>query len=166
MQASDVASERQQGTSAGSPPPPPSDRQEFILSPADFRKILIKRKFVILGCLLIGIILAAVITYITVPLYESIARIDINPDRSTNLGISDLLESKGGGGDESNRLMTEVRILQSDSVIFAVIESENLYTKKPFSKVFEKSPYGPGAALTPAQRVALIEMLRGHLQLW
>jgi len=164
MQGSDIASERQQGTSTASQPPP-SDRQEFILSPADFRKILIKRKFVILACLLLGIVLATVITYITVPLYESIARIDINPDRSTNLGISDLLESKGGGGDESNRLMTEVRILQSDSVIFAVIESENLYTKKPFSKVFEKSPYVPGAPLTPAQRSALIEMLRGYLQI-
>jgi succinoglycan biosynthesis transport protein ExoP len=163
MQGSDVASERQQATSTASQPPV-SDRQEFILSPADFRKILIKRKFVILGCLLVGILLAAVITYITVPLYESVARIDINPDRSTNLGISDLLESKGGGGDESNRLMTEVRILQSDSVIFAVVESENLYTKQPFSNVFAKSPYIPSAPLTPAQRVALVEMLRGHLQ--
>ena len=71
------------------------------------------------------------------PVYESIARVDINPSQSTDIGISDLMENKIGS-DTSNRLLTQVRILQSDSVIYAVIESQNLYTKKPFSEVFKE----------------------------
>ena len=124
MQAPEIASERQQ---EAHPPSPPehSERQEFILSPSDFRKILLKRRWVILACFLLGIMIAAVITAFTVPVYESIARVDINPAQSTNIGISDIMESKVGG-DTSNRLLTQVRILQSDSVIYAVIESQNL----------------------------------------
>ncbi|AXC13435.1 Tyrosine-protein kinase EpsD [Acidisarcina polymorpha] len=163
MQGPDPASERQQGTSVAGKPAG-SDRQDFILTPADFRKILIKRQFIILACLATGLILGAVITFFTTPVFESTARIDINPDRSTNLGISDLLNSKAGGNDESTRLLTEARILQSDSVIFAVIESENLFAKKPFSKVFEKQPYVLGKPLTPAQRIPLIRLLRSNLQ--
>src|SRR5271154_6719276 len=162
MQASDVASERQQDAHVANLPEN-SERHEFILSPSDFRKILMKRQLVILTCLALGIIVAAIITSFTVPVYESIARIDINPTQSTNIGISDLMENKIGT-DTSNRLLTQVRILQSDSVIYAVIESQNLYTKKPFSAVFNQSPYVQGKALTPAQRVLLLNKLRSNLQ--
>jgi polysaccharide biosynthesis transport protein len=162
MQAPDVASERQQDAHVASQPGN-AERQEFILSPSDFRKILIKRQLVIFASLALGIIVAAIVTSFTVPVYESIARIDINPTQSTNIGISDLMENKIGA-DTSNRLLTQVRILQSDSVIYAVIESLDLFVKKPFSKVFEKSPYVPGKPLTPTQRVTLMRMLRLKLQ--
>jgi polysaccharide biosynthesis transport protein len=162
MQASDIASERQQGAQAPSQAPN-FERHEFILSPADFRKILIKRQFVILACLVLGIAVAAIVTHFTVPVYESVARIDIDPGRSTNIGISDIMENKIGG-DTTNRLQTQVRILQSDSVVFAVIESQNLYIKRPFSGVFTNHPYVPGQALTPLQKVTLLARLRSHLQ--
>ena len=162
MQAPEVASERQQDAHLPSPPGH-SERQEFILSPSDFRKILIKRRWVILACFVLGVVVAAIITSLTVPVYESVARVDINPSQSTDIGISDLMENKIGS-DTSNRLLTQVRILQSDSVIYAVIESQNLYTKKPFSEVFKSSPYVPGKPLTPAQRVLLLNRLRSNLQ--
>src|SRR6516162_6521267 len=121
MHGPDLASERQQSVNTTGQPPAP-DRQEFILSPADFRKILFKRKYVVLGFFLAGVAIAAIITYLTVPVYEAISRIDINPGRASDLGISDLLQNKMGGGDESTRLLTEVRVLQSDSVLLAVAE--------------------------------------------
>jgi len=161
MQAPDVASERQQGAQITSQAQS-SERQEFILSPSDFRKILIKRQFVILACLVLGIVVAAVGTFFTTPVYESVARIDIDPSRSTDIGISQIVENKLGG-DDSNRLLTQVRVLQSDSVIFGVIESQNLFTKKPFSGIFEKNPYVPGK-LNPLQQVTLIKMLKKRLQ--
>jgi len=161
MQAPDVASERQQDAHLPSEPEH-SERQEFILSPADFRKILIKRRWAILACFLLGVVVAAILTYLTVPVYESVARVDINPSQSTNIGISDVMENKIGE-DTSTRLLTQVRILQSDSVIRAVIESQNLYTKWPFSQIFRASPYVPGKALTPAQRVGLLSRLRSNL---
>jgi polysaccharide biosynthesis transport protein len=162
MQAPDIASERQQDAhiaiQTGT-----SERQEFILSPSDFRKILMKRQLVILSFFALGVIVAAIITSLTVPVYESIARIDINPTQSTNIGISDIMENKIGA-DTSNRLLTQVRILQSDSVIYAVIDSLNLYVKKPFNQVFQKSPYVPGKPLTPVQRVTLWRKFKSNLQ--
>jgi capsular exopolysaccharide synthesis family protein len=162
MQAPDLASERQDAHVAN--PTENFERQEFILSPADFRKILLKRRWVILAFFLLGVAAAAVITYLTVPVYESIARVDINPARSTNIGISDIVDDKIGGGDTSNRLLTQVRILQSDSVLYSVLESRGLLDKQPFSRVFQKYPYDPGKPLTPAQRVSLLRILRANLQ--
>jgi len=166
MQGPDLASERAQSAQTISEPPQSLERHEFVLSPADFRKILFKRQFVILACFLIGVLIAALITFLTTPVYEAISRIDINPSRSTNLGISDLVDEKmGGGADESTRLLTEVRILQSDSVMEAVIQAQNLFDKKPFAKVFAKTPYSPEKALTPLERVSLIKILRANLQI-
>jgi polysaccharide biosynthesis transport protein len=162
MQAPEVASERQQLETPPPTRPEQPERQEFALTPSDFRKILLKRRWTILACFLLGIIVAAIITAFTVPVYESVARVDINPAQTANIGIADLLENKSG--DTSNRLLTQVRILQSDSVIYGVIQSNNLFTKPPFSEIFKKSPYDPAKPLTPVQRVGLQTLLRNNLQ--
>jgi len=162
MQAPEVASERQQDAHLPSQPER-SERHEFILSPADFRKILIKRRWVIVACFILGVIVAGIFTYLTIPVFESVARVDINPSQSTNIGISDLMDNKIGE-DTSTRLLTQVRILQSDSVLYEVIQSQNLYTKEPFSEIFKPSSYVSGKALTAAQRVLLLKKLRSNLQ--
>jgi polysaccharide biosynthesis transport protein len=162
MQAPEVASERQQDAHLPSEPER-SERHEFILSPADFRKILLKRRWVIIACFILGVIVAGILTYLTVPVYESVARVDINPSQSTNIGISDVMDNKIGE-DTSTRLLTQVRILQSDSVLYEVIQSQNLYTKEPFSEIFKPSHYLPGKALSAAQRVLLLKKLRSNLQ--
>jgi succinoglycan biosynthesis transport protein ExoP len=165
MQGEDLASDKGQGAQTTSQPQN-MERNEFALTPTDLRKIFFKRRFVILGFLFAGIVIAAVITFLTIPVYEAIARVDINPSRSTNIGISDLLGSKPGGDmAESTRLLTEVRIMQSDTVIESVIQSQSLYTKPPFAKIFAKSPYTPGKPLTPVQRYLLIKTFRGNLQI-
>lgn len=165
MQGEDLASDKGQGANTTSPPQS-IERNEFVLTPGDFRKIVFKRRFVILGFLFAGVLIGATITFLATPVYEAICRVDINPSRSTNIGISDIIDSKAGGDiSESTRLLTEVRILQSDTVIEAVIRSQNLFTKEPFSKVFKKSPYSPEKDLTPLQRYSLIKTFRGHLQI-
>ncbi len=163
MQGPEVASEKLQGAPTATPPHDPESHQ-FILSPADFRKVFIKRRGVILAILLLGVLIAAAVNYFTVPVFESIARIDINPSRSANIGIGDLVGNKVSGGDPSSRLLTEVRILQSDSVISGVIQQEDLFTRKPFSRVFLTTPYVPGKPLTPVQRVSLNRIFRANLQ--
>jgi succinoglycan biosynthesis transport protein ExoP len=164
MQGEDIASDKGQGAQAISQPPS-SERHEFVLSPADLRKIVFKRRFLILGFLLAGISIAAIITFLTTPVYEAIARIDINPSRSANLGISDIIESKTSGDvSESTRLLTEVRILQSETVLEAVLQSQNLFLKPPFSRAFKKSPYSPEKGLTPLQRYSVLRILKSRLQ--
>ena len=95
-----------------------------VITPADFRKILIKRKWVIIIGLAIGIAYAIFYIVTTVPQYEATARLHIDLSRSTNIGIEDLIEQKlSGGEDTSEKLQTEIRIMQSESVVMEVINS-------------------------------------------
>src|ERR1700760_1367395 len=134
-----------------------SNLEHSVLTPGDVRKILIKRKWVILTCLLLGILVASYFAFLTVPLYEAVAQIDIDLGRSTNIGISDLVEQNLAGGDASSeRLQTEVSIMRSNTVALDVINTLDLYHKKPFSDIFRSSQYD--GHLTPAQRTALLGM--------
>jgi uncharacterized protein involved in exopolysaccharide biosynthesis len=113
-----------------------------VITPADFRKILIKRKWVILTGLAIGIAYAIFYIVTTVPQYEAISRLHIDLSRSTNIGIEDLIEQKLSGGENSSeKLQTEIRIMQSESVVTEVINRLDLYHKRPFSELFKQQPY-------------------------
>jgi succinoglycan biosynthesis transport protein ExoP len=126
-----------------------------VITPADFRKILIKRKWIIIIGLVIGIAYAIFYIVTTVPQYEATARVHIDLSRSTNIGIEDLIEQKLSGGENSSeKLQTEIRIMQSESVIMEVINSLDLYHKPPFSALFKEHPYD--GTLTPVQRYRLI----------
>lgn len=126
-----------------------------IITPADFRKILIKRKWVIIIGLAIGIAYAIFYIVTTVPQYEATARLHIDLSRSTNIGIEDLIEQKlSGGEDTSEKLQTEIRIMQSESVVMEVINSLDLYHKPPFSELFKQQRYN--GTLSPVQRFRLI----------
>ena len=110
-----------------------SNLEHSVLTPGDVRKILIKRKWVILVCLLLGILVASYFAFLSVPLYEAVAQIDIDLGRSTNIGINDLIEQKLGGEDASSeRLETEVAIMRSNtgdmrSLILRMSLAENRY---------------------------------------
>lgn len=141
-----------------------STPEHTVLTPGDVRKIIIKRKWVILVCLLLGLLVAGCFAFLSTPLYEAVARVDIDLGRSTNIGISDLVEQNLAGEDASSeRLQTEVAIMRSDSVVLDVIKSLDLYHKKPFSDVFKKSPYN--GRLTPEQRTALLRTFSGNLKI-
>jgi len=107
-----------------------SNLEHSVLTPGDVRKILIKRKWVILVCLLLGILVASYFAFLSVPLYEAVAQIDIDLGRSTNIGINDLIEQKLGGEDASSeRLETEVAIMRSNTVALDVMNALDLYHK-------------------------------------
>lgn len=145
-------------------PPMGSTVEHSVLTPGDVRKIFIKRKWVILVCLLLGVLVASYFAFLTVPLYEAIAQIDIDLGRSTNIGISDLVEQNLAGEDASSeRLQTEVAIMRSNTVALDVVNTLDLYHKKPFASIFEDSPYN--GHLTPAQRTALIKTFSGNLKI-
>jgi len=146
----------QQGAASSAGPAP----EQSVLTPGDFRKILIKRKWIIVACLAIGLAYAIFYIATTVPQYEAIARIHIDLSRSTNIGIEDLIEQKlGGGEDSSEKLQTELRIMQSESVVLEVIKTLDLYHKEPFSALFQGHPYN--GQLSPEQRFKLIRMFQG-----
>jgi polysaccharide biosynthesis transport protein len=146
----------QQGAASGVSSAP----EQSVLTPGDFRKILIKRKWVILAGIAIGLAYAIFYITTTTPQYEAISRIHIDLSRSTNIGIEDLIEQKlGGGEDAASKLQTEIRIMQSESVVMEVFNTLDLYHKKPFSDLFKLQPYN--GALTPVERYKLILMFQG-----
>ena len=134
--------------------------EHSVLTPADFRKILIKRKWIIIFGIAVGLAYAIFYIVTTIPQYEAIASLHIDLGRSTNIGIEDLIEQKlGGGEDSAARLQTEIRIMQSESVVMEVINSLDLYHKPPFSNLFKEHPYD--GKLTPFQRYELIHAFQG-----
>lgn len=138
--------------------------EHSVLTPGDVRKIIIKRKWVILGCILLGLLIAGYFAFLTVPLYEAVAQVDIDLGRSTNIGINDLIEQNLAGEDAtSERLQTEISIMRSNTVALDVINTLDLYHKAPFSEAFKASPYN--GHLTPTQRTALLSMFSGNLKI-
>jgi polysaccharide biosynthesis transport protein len=134
--------------------------EHSVLTPGDFRKVLIKRKWIIIFSVIIGLAIAFYHVFTTIPQYEAVARVHIDLSRTANIGIEDLIQQQlGGGGDSSEKLQTEIQIMQSATVAMEVVNSEDLYRKKPFSDVFKVKPYT--GVLTPVQRAALLGIFSG-----
>jgi polysaccharide biosynthesis transport protein len=134
--------------------------EHSIVTPADIRKVLIKRKWIILFGVIAGVAGGIYHAFTTIPQYEAAARVHIDLSRSTNIGIEDLIQQQlGGGGDTSEKLQTEIQIMESETVEMQVINSLDLYRKAPFSDVFKKEPYT--GALTPVQRHGVLSYFSG-----
>jgi polysaccharide biosynthesis transport protein len=134
--------------------------EHSVLTPADFRKILIKRKWIIILGVVLGLGLAILYVVMTVPQFEAVARVHVDLSRSANIGIEDLIQQQlSGGGNSSEKLLTEVQIMQSETVAMEVINSQTLYNKKPFSNLFKLKPYT--GTLNPLQRFQMLGAFRG-----
>src|ERR1700730_5678978 len=113
----------------------PSIERHFIgqqqLSIADIWRMLAKRKFPILffAALIFGLV--AAYTFLKTPVYEGVARLQIDPSRSSSLGLDE--SEKSAPTDIDSRVKTEVAIIESDTVAMQVIKSLELYSKKAFA---------------------------------
>jgi capsular exopolysaccharide synthesis family protein len=142
----------------------PAQPEQSIVTLADIRKILMKRKWLILAGVVVGVAFAALYILTTVPQFQATSLIDINIDRQSNIGISDILQQASGGAEgDQVQIQTEIAIMQSDSVSMAVIDSLDLYKKAPFSNIFAQAPYN--GHLTPGQRIALLGTFKGSTKI-
>ena len=158
MEGPAVQSERQ--VAAG----PQLAPEQAIITPSDVRKILIKRKWLILAGIVVGLAFAAVYILTTIPQYEGLALIDVNEGKQSNIGITDLVQEEQAGVEGSLiHVATEIAIMQSDTVSLAVIDSLDLYHKEPFAQVFVRSPYK--GQLTPGQRKSILEIFKGSTKI-
>jgi polysaccharide biosynthesis transport protein len=150
------------------PPPPPVQAwlppQESALR--EYLRVLIKRKWTVIGCLAVIVSIVAVASFKMTPIYEAKGTIAINkPD--FNLNFKD---ANGGGPDYGDPadMDTEVSILQSDLLALQVIKALNLdkmpeYGGRPGS--------GPADALAPdplqndsARTTGLLGAFKGGLR--
>ena len=138
--------------------------EQAIITPSDIRKILIKRKWLILAGIVVGLAFAAVYILTTIPQYEAVALININSDKQSNIGISDLVQQQEGGIEGSLvQTATEIAIMQSETVSLDVINSLDLYQKEPFAQVFARNKYR--GKLDPGQRKDILAIFKGSTKI-
>ncbi len=132
--------------------------QGIVITPADVRKLFFKRKWIILAGILIGLGIAVYHVEKAVPEYEAVASVDLDLNRTSNIGISSLVNNSTTDDWNGSALNTQLRIMQSDSVAKEVIRNLHLYKEAPFSSVFKKAGYR--GTITASQMEAMSSMLR------
>ena len=102
-----------------------SSPQEAKLHFLDYWRIIRIRKTVILTVFILVVITATVVTFILQPSYVSTARIRVEKDGSD---ISNLLEPGNSKGYDPYFIQTEFEVIQSQTVLYKVIENLDLNT--------------------------------------
>jgi polysaccharide biosynthesis transport protein len=137
--------------------------QRHQLSIADLWRTVAKRKTSILTFALGVLALVSAYTFLKTPMFEGVARLQIDPTHSTSLGLDDDKE-KMAATDVDSRIKTEVTIIQSDTVATQVMDSLQLYKDVHFAgKDTIRTSIQVFAALTPAQRRKLLERFKDNL---
>jgi len=126
------------------------------LSLAEIWKTFARRKLATLSCAAIIFLSVAAYTFLKTPLYEGVARLQIDPNLSSSLGLDG--NDKSSPVDADSRLKTEVAIIQSNTVALHVLKSLGLFRNPHFAdadtiKVNAKDL----SDLTPAQRQKLLD---------
>jgi polysaccharide biosynthesis transport protein len=75
---------------------------------------------------------AALYTFSKTPVYEGVARLQIDPGRSSTLGLDEA--AKFSDSDVDSRVKTEVEIIQSGTVATQVMNSLHLYSNPAFAR--------------------------------
>jgi succinoglycan biosynthesis transport protein ExoP len=133
------------------------------LSIVDICRILAKRKALILTFAAIVLGAVAAYTFLKTPMYEGVARLQIDPTRSTSLGLDDG-KDKVESSEVDGRIKTEVAIIQSDTVAMEVMKALQLYADPNFAgKDTIRTLIKDLAELTPPQRRRLLERFKDDL---
>ncbi len=135
------------------------------LSLMDVWRVLMKRSFIILTVTLAFLAAAAIYSFRTKPIYESVSRIEIKPNAAPNVGLQSLIEEEGRGGESATSLQTEILVLQSNSVMLQTAESLNLIDKVRADERKEGSAGGQASSgeMTPSERIAQIALIKRGL---
>jgi succinoglycan biosynthesis transport protein ExoP len=127
------------------------------LTASSLWRTVLKRKYTVFGFAAIVFALAAAYAYSRTPVYEGVARLQIDPSRSTNLGLDNGDKSTSGSPDADSRVKTEVAIIQSDTVATRVINSLGLSADQNFAGAkLAKLGIRDMSQLSPSQRQGLL----------
>lgn len=138
----------------------PAQRQ---LTIADLWRLIVKRRFAIFGFAAFVFALVAAYTFLKTPKYEGVARLHIDPTRSTSLGLDDE-KDRATTPDTDSRVKTELTIIQSDTVAMQVIKKLQLWANPKFaSKDTVQALVKDVAELSPSQRRKLLEQFENDL---
>lgn len=127
-------------------------------------RVLRKKRLTIFSVTLLFIAVATYYVVRTKPVYESVARIEIKPDNPPDVGLQGLTEQVNAV-DPEVELNTEVRILESDSVLLEAAQSLHLIDRlrAEEQRKGESADPSSSAPLTSAERIDLIGYIREGL---
>src|SRR5580704_5246732 len=134
------------------------------LSFADIVRTIARRKVPIICFAAMIFFAAGAYAFLKTPLYEGVARLQIDPTRSSNLGLTDSDRPASASTDAGSHVGTEVAIIQSETVERQVMESLRLYSNPKFAG---KDVAGAGitsmSQLGPTQRQRLFAIFDNDL---
>jgi succinoglycan biosynthesis transport protein ExoP len=129
-----------------------------------------KRRRVVIGCALLGLALALLVTFTMTPKYRSTATIELNESKQSGVSaLSDLASMvAGGGADELKvKIQTETAVIEDDTIALNVMGKMGMLRLAGKGGWFGKKE--PGEIVTldhlPAQRrEQLIQAFEGNLK--
>lgn len=128
-------------------------------------RTIFKRKVIILCTTALIFFTVALRTMSMTPVFESVVRLQIDPSRSSSLGLDDLISERLGSGDSASHLQTEVRLIQSDTVAMRVINNLGLAKNPAFvGKSAAAATVTDPSAMSAGQRQSLLGAFRGSLK--
>ncbi len=118
-----------------------------------------KRKWVLVACVLLGMVYGSYDAITQPRLYESHSRIQVRSGASNEYRVSAV---PGMGQDTQTKMNTEIAIMQSDTLLLTVARELNLPNNSDFLEIKGKAPH---ASLdSPAVQAGTIRRLNGHLK--
>src|SRR5579862_4434130 len=126
---------------------------------SDYWRILLKRKWTVIVCIVVVVTTAALISIRTTPIYDAVTRILISPQVSSPLNFKESNTTQATD-DQQRDIDTKVKILQSDTLAELVIHRLSLDTRPDFAGAAQtKSTGGITVSESQAQESSRQEQL-------
>jgi len=133
------------------------------LSLAEILRVLYRRKWIIVVTTLIIFSMAAIYSFLQPSIYESSATLQIDPNRTAEMGMQDLLS--GIFSDNDRMIGSEIKVMESDTVAAMAVKEMKLVKSPDFMKEEEDAKSLPDdpAQMTPGQRRMVLSVVQGGL---
>lgn len=137
-------------------------------SVSDYLRILQKRKWTVIASVVVVMVMAAIISVRTTPIYDAVTRILISPQMSSPLNFKESNVSQATD-DQQRDIDTKVKILQSDTLAELVIHRLNLDARSDFAGEAQTQSSGgitvsESAAQDARRQEQLIRKLQANLR--
>ena len=117
--------------------PPMEPGRELLLS--DMLQVLRRRRFIIAGCTLLGLLLAVFYILLRDPRYEAQAQIEVTPANTNQLGLDEIRANASNPNESTLQLQAAVKILQSNILALSVMDELALSQNKAFAGRWQQS---------------------------
>ncbi|MGB8006766.1 MAG: polysaccharide biosynthesis tyrosine autokinase [Terriglobales bacterium] len=138
----------------------------------DYWPIVLRHKWTILSAMVVAVLIGAIISFSTTPIYEAVGRIVINREGADSASLKSSDASADSYDDYMVAMDTQTHVLQSDAIAKLVIRRMNLDSDPSFAgKGVVHASSTPVAAqgesreIEPHQEAGLVGKFHGSLQI-